>query len=131
MNKACLTGRITRDPELKVTPSGISVCSFSVAVDRPGTKDKVDFLDFIAWRASAEFVSKYFKKGDGIEIEGHITTRSYEDKNGNKRKAVDIVCDSISFPKSKKHSEGGAGTTAEPQQGANFEELPDDEELPF
>ena len=131
MNKACLTGRITRDPELKVTPRGISVCSFSVAVDRPGTKDKVDFLDFIAWRTTAEFVSKYFKKGDGIEVEGHITTSSYADQNGNRRKVVGIVCDSVSFPKAKKHLGGGAGATAEFQQGVNFRERPDNEEVPF
>ena len=81
MNSVSITGRITKDPELRVTPSGTSVCAFSVAVDRPNVKDKVDFLDCVAWRASAEFVSKYFHKGDGIEITGCITSRTSENQN--------------------------------------------------
>lgn len=127
MNSVSITGRITKDPELRVTPSGTSVCAFSVAVDRPNVKDKVDFLDCVAWRASAEFVSKYFHKGDGIEITGCITSRSYEDKNGNKRKAVEIVCEHISFPKGKKQDSNGQSDAEAP----NFEELASDEDLPF
>lgn len=128
MNKTCLTGRITKDPELRTTSNGTSVCSFTVAVDRPNVRDTVDFIDCVAWRTSAEFVSKYFKKGDGIEVEGHITTRSYEDKNGNKRKAVEVVSDSVFFPKGKKRQDGDA---YEPQTEGFAEIDDDDSELPF
>lgn len=127
MNKTCLTGRITKDPELRTTSNGTSVCSFTVAVDRPNVKDTVDFIDCVAWRESAEFVSRYFKKGDGIEIEGHITTRSYEDKNSNKRKTVEVVSDSVFFPKGNKRQDN----TCEPQTGI-FAQIDDDEiKLPF
>ena len=102
MNSVSISGRITKDAELKSTQSGISVCSFTVAVDRPTVKDKADFIDCVAWRHTAEFVSKYFRKGDPIELVGVITTRNYEDKNGNKRKAVEVVCEHVNFPKQKK-----------------------------
>lgn len=106
MNSINITGRVTNDIELKTTQQGTSVCSFTVAVDRPAVKDKTDFIDCVAWRQKAEFLSKYFAKGDGIEITGVLTTRNYEDKNGNKRKAVEVVCDQVSFPKGKKKSDG-------------------------
>lgn len=134
MNSVNITGRLTGDIELKTTQSGVSVCGFAVAVDRPAVKDKTDFIDCVAWRQKAEFLSKYFQKGDGIEITGVLTTRNYEDKNGNKRKAVEVVCEQVSFPKGKKKSDGDAQQEAPAYGGydsSNFEELGDDEDLPF
>lgn len=136
MNSINITGRVTNDIELKTTQQGTSVCSFTVAVDRPAVKDKTDFIDCVAWRQKAEFLSKYFAKGDGIEITGVLTTRNYEDKNGNKRKAVEVVCDQVSFPKGKKKSDGDNSQqdNAPVYSGydsSNFEELGEDEDLPF
>ncbi len=110
LNLVALMGRLTADPELKTTQSGISVTSFAIAVDRKyqpqGEERKADFIDIVAWRNQAEFICKYFKKGSMIGIEGEIQTRPYEDKNGNKRKAVEIVVDHVTFCGSK--SEGGS-----------------------
>ena len=88
LNKAILMGRLTRDPELKITPSGVSVCPFTIAVNRPYSRDKeaqADFIDIVAWRQSAEFVNKYFVKGSMIIVDGMIQTRTYEDRNDNKK----------------------------------------------
>lgn len=140
MNSINISGRITNSLELKSTQSGTSVCSFTVAVDRPAVKDKTDFIDCVAWRHKAEFVSKYFQKGDPIEVTGCLTTRNYEDKNGNKRKAVEVVCEQIGFPKGKKSDgESGQGGEAAPTYnpydgsvGQGFEEVDyTDEDLPF
>ena len=110
LNLVALMGRLTADPELKTTQSGISVTSFAIAVDRKyqpqGEERKADFIDIVAWRNQAEFICKYFKKGSMIGIEGEIQTRPYEDKNGNKRKAVEVVVDHVTFCGSK--SEGGS-----------------------
>ena len=104
-NKAILIGRLTADPELKQTPNGISVCSFSIAVDRRfsgrDSERKTDFLNITSWRQQAEFVCRYFHKGDVIGVEGSIQTRNYEDKNGNKRTAVEVVADRAFFVDSK------------------------------
>lgn len=107
-NRAILIGRLTADPELKTTPSGISVTSFSIAVDR-GVKPKdgekiTDFINIVAWRQTAEFLAKYFSKGKLVGIEGSIQTRNYEDKHGNKRTAVEVVADRAFFTESKGHS---------------------------
>ncbi len=111
LNVAVIMGRLVADPELRTTPNGISVTSFTVAVERDyvtsGQQRQADFIDVVAWRKTAEFVSKYFHKGSMIAIQGSIQTRMYEDKNGNKRKAVEIVADSVSFTGSK--SESGTG----------------------
>ncbi len=138
MNSASISGRLTKDIELRHTQNGVPVCSFSVAVYRPGVKDTTDFLDCVAWRKSAEFASKYFHKGDPIELTGTITTRNYEDKNGNKRKAVEIVCDHISFPKQKKRDDsdgydsyGSNSPEGDSYQEPDFKELDDDGDLPF
>lgn len=136
MNSVNITGRVTNDIELKTTQQGTSVCSFTVAVDKPAVKDKTDFIDCVAWRQKAEFLSKYFAKGDGIEITGVLTTRNYEDKNGNKRKAVEVVCDQVSFPKGKKKSDGDNSQQDNTPaysgyDSPNFEELGEDEVLPF
>lgn len=105
INIAAVTGRLVRDPEVRQTQGGISVCSFTVAVDRAyksGEERKADFFDCVAWRHSAEFLEKYFHKGDMIGISGHLQTRSWETDDGQKRKATEIVVDSLSFVESKR-----------------------------
>lgn len=105
LNKVILAGRLTADPELKTTPSGLSVTSFTVAVDRRFQKDKqTDFISCVAWRQTAEFITKYFVKGSAICIVGSIQTRKYTDKNGNKRTAVEVVADEVTFVESKKNT---------------------------
>lgn len=104
-NLVVLTGRLTADPELKTTPSGVSVTSFSIAVERPykkGEEREADFINIVAWRQTAEFVTHYFTKGSLIGIEGSIQTRRYEDKNGNNRTAFEVVANNVQFvmPKS-------------------------------
>lgn len=105
VNCAVIMGRLTADPELRQTPSGVSVTKFTVAVDRRfANKDEekqADFIDVVVWRQAADFVCKYFKKGSMIAVQGAIQTRTYEDKDGNKRKAVEIVADNVSFCGSK------------------------------
>lgn len=104
LNTAILMGRLTADPELKTTNSGLSVVSFCVAVDRRYQKDgekQADFLNVVAWRQTAEFICKHFRKGQMIAVQGSIQTRNYEDKNGNKRTAVEIVAENVSFCGSK------------------------------
>lgn len=128
-NRATLIGRMTADPELKQTNSGKSVSSFRIAVDRPRDREKVDFLNIVTWGKTAEFVNQWFHKGDPIGVEGPVQTRNYEDKNGNKRTAVEIVATGVFFVGSK--STGKAEEKpAESEQGG-FEEVPDDNDLPF
>lgn len=100
LNVSVLMGRLTATPELKTTQSGINITSFTLAVDRNYSKDgekKTDFIDCVAWRNNADFITKYFSKGDMITVTGEIQTRNYEDKNGNKRKAVEVVVNAASF----------------------------------
>lgn len=130
LNKAILTGRLTTKPELKTTTSGVSVTQFSLAVQRNfknsnGNYD-ADFINIVAWRNQAEFASKFFDKGNLMTVVGSIQTRSYEDKNGNKRTATEVVAEEVLFAESK-NSEG-----AKPSVNSNmeFEEV-NDEELPF
>lgn len=108
LNVAVIMGRLTADPELRTTLSGVSVTSFTVAVDRnyskPGEERQADFLCVVAWRSVAEFVCKYFQKGQMIAIEGSIQTRRYEDKSGATRTATEIVAENISFCGSKEHT---------------------------
>lgn len=133
MNSVNISGRLTKDPELKTTQSNLSVCSFGVAVDRPGVKDRSDFIDCVAWRNTAEFVSKYFRKGDPIEVTGTLTTRNWEDQNGNRRKSVEVSCDHVGFPKQKPKREGEnvPQEYGQPEYAQDFEELPDDDFPPF
>ena len=102
LNCAVIMGRLVADPELRTTPNGISVTSFCVAVDRSfvkaGEERKADFINVVAWRQTADFVTRYFHKGSMIAVQGSIQTRSYEDKNGNKRTAVEIVADAAASP---------------------------------
>ena len=106
-NIVVLTGRICQPVELKTTPNGISVCTFGIAVDRAykkGEEKQTDFLNVVCWRSTAEFVSKYFSKGNLIGIEGSIQTRKFQDKNGNNRTAFEIVANNVHFVESKKTS---------------------------
>lgn len=113
LNCAIIMGRLVAEPELRTTGSGISVTSFRVAVDRrfqrQGEERQADFIDVVAWRQTAEFVSRYFHKGSMIAVQGSIQTRNYEDKNGNKRTAVEIVADQVSFTGSKAESGTSGG----------------------
>ena len=105
MNSVVLIGRLTADPELKHTQNGNAVTGFSIAVDRPyqksGEERQADFIDIVAWRGTAEFICKYFKKGRKIAVQGAIQTRSYTDKDGNKRKAFEVLAEKVEFADSK------------------------------
>ena len=111
-NKAILMGRLTRDPELRTTPSGVSVCTFSIAVDRryqaKGEEKKADFFNIVAWRQQGEFVSRYFKKGNMILVEGELQTRQYTNKDGVNVTVTEIVADQVCFTGSK--TESGSGS---------------------
>ena len=106
LNVVAIMGRLVADPELRTTPQGTNVCSFRIACDRnfvrQGEQRQADFIDIVAWRSQAEFVSKYFQKGSLIAIEGSLQTRQYQDKNGNNRTAIEIVANNVNFaaPKS-------------------------------
>jgi single-strand DNA-binding protein len=142
-------GHMTADPELKQTTSGISVCSFSIGVNRRYSKQdqgqrSVDFINIVAWRQQAEFVSRYFKKGSSIVICGSIQTRDWTDNNGQKRYATEVVADEISFGSPATQGAQGERPVAQnytpsaygnpifnSTDSANFEEIPGDESLPF
>ena len=134
INVVALTGRLVRDPEVKQTQSGVSVCSFAVAVERSyksGEERQTDFIDCVAWRSSAEFLQKYFHKGDMIGISGHLQTRSWETQDGQKRKATEVVADSLSFVSSKRSESGGGVSSPAPSAGSFDPVDVDDEDLPF
>lgn len=154
LNVIALMGRLVADPELRHTPNGIATCTFRIAVDRnfvrAGEERKTDFIDIVAWRQSAEFVCKYFHKGNMIAVNGSLQTRNYEDKNGNKRTAYEVVADNIHFAESKASSGGYAGgygaapaaapaPRAVPEQPVNFAAgsaddfavIDENEDLPF
>lgn len=132
MNKIVLIGRLAVDPELKTTTSGLSVTSFTIAVDRKGSTDKVtDWIDIVAWRKTAEFICNYFKKGSPIVIDGNLQTRMWEDKDGKKRKTVEVIAERVEFvPRSG--GEQPQETTQSVAHGSNedFMEI-EDEDLPF
>lgn len=111
LNVAILMGRLVADPELRHTPNNVAVTSFTIAVDRSyvksGAERQADFIDVVAWRNTAEFVCKYFRKGQMIALQGSIQTRSYTDSQGIKRKAFEIVADNVHFADSKRDSSGG------------------------
>lgn len=129
-NLVVLTGRLTADPELKTTTSGVSVTRFSIAVERSyikGEERQTDFINIVAWRGSAEFVCHYFTKGSLIGIEGSIQTRRYEDRDGNKRTTFEVVANNIQFVGAKEKPSDSPETTGE------FSEITDgaDDDLPF
>lgn len=146
LNKIILMGRLTRDPELRRTQTGTAVASFSLAVDRDykakGAEKETDFIDIVAWRNTAEFVSKYFAKGRMAVVEGRLQVRTYTDKEGNNRRVAEVVADNIYFGDSKKDggntasgNYGGSGYGGDYAGGdygsSNFQEVDDDGELPF
>lgn len=106
LNVVAIMGRLVADPELRTTPAGHSVCSFRIACDRSyvqqGQERQADFIDIVAWRQQADFVSKYFQKGSMIAIDGSLQTRNYQDKNGNSRTAVEVVANNIIFAGAKR-----------------------------
>ena len=148
-NKVILIGNMTADPELKQTAAGLSVCSFTIAVNRRFAKveqgqQNVDFINIVTWRQSAEFVSRYFKKGNPILICGQLQTRTWNDNQGQKRYATEVVADEVSFVNSAAQgaapgSVPGGSYTPEAYgapafnnaSNANFEEIPNDGDLPF
>lgn len=145
-NKSILGGRLTADPELKQTASGISACTFTIAVNRKYSKDgqrEADFINCQAWRQTAEIICKYFKKGSSICISGAIQTRSWTDQNGQKRYATEVVADDVYFVDSKSDENGldkpTTGNTGAPytptayssSPSTQFEEIPQDGDLPF
>lgn len=130
LNKVIVMGRMVRNPELRRTNSGAAVASFTIACDRDfksdGGEREADFIECVAWRNTAEFVSKYFSKGRMAVVSGRLQTRNWTDKEGNKRKATEIVAESVYFGDSKREE---LQSYAAPQ--GSFAELPDDGELPF
>ena len=128
LNKVILMGRFTRDPELKSTPQGVSTCSFSLAVDRnfvrEGEERKADFINCVAWRQTAEFISKYFKKGSMVALEGSIQTRTWDDQDGKKRYATEVIVSQIYFAESKKEDGNIVPLPDIPPMGA-------DDDFPF
>ena len=148
LNHITIMGRLTRDPELRRTGSGIAVASFTVAVDRDfggrdGGERETDFIDCVAWRQTGEFVSKYFTKGSMIVVSGRLQIRSWTDKEGGKRRTAEIVADNVYFGESKRGTDGGSYTApAAPAYGgytapaaapaSDFAMLEDDDaQLPF
>ena len=126
LNRICIMGRLTAAPELRYTQQNTPVASFTVAVDRDyqqgGSERQTDFIPCVAWRGTAEFVSKYFTKGSMAAVSGRLQLRDWTDKDGNKRRTAEVVADSIYFGESKKRD-------ASPD--VQFEEIPDDGERPF
>jgi len=147
MNQIVIMGRLTRDPELRHTPNGVAVASFTLAVDRgfapkDGGDRQTDFIDVVAWRNTAEFVSKYFIKGQMAAVTGRLQIRDWTDKDGNKRRSAEIVAENIYFTESKKSREANFGPVevkddfsggySTPVESSDFAELDmDDGELPF
>ena len=149
LNKVVLAGRITADPELKQTASGISVLTFTLAVNRSYVSKnseqgerQADFISVVAWRQTAEFISKYFKKGSAICVTGSIQTRNWQDQQGNRRYATEVVADEAMFVESR--NEGGSGASytpdaytqapsysSNPGSAPNFEDHNTDDDLPF
>ena len=139
MNSICLLGRLTADPELRNTQGGVAVTSFKLAVDRdytPKGQDKqADFIPVVAWRQTAEFVCKYFHKGQRIALTGSLQTRSYTDRDGSKRTAYEVVAEHVYFAESKN---GGAPSVSYSEQvpqsstsAEDFEVIPDEDSVPF
>ena len=142
LNVTVLMGRMVADPEIRHTSSDIAVTSFTIAVDKSyqksGAERQADFIDIVAWRNTAEFVCKYFRKGQLVAIQGSIQTRIYQDKDGNKRKAFEIVADNVHFSESKKDAGSQSDSAAQrpdveyaSESTGSFEEIPTDDDLPF
>ena len=125
LNHIVIMGRLTRDPELRRTGTGIAVASFSVAVDRDFGKNEngekeTDFIDCVAWRQTGEFVSKYFTKGSMIVVSGRLQIRGWTDKDGNKRRTAEVVADNVYFGESKRSAEGGSAYGGNAYGGSSY-----------
>lgn len=147
LNVVAIMGRLVADPELRTTTNGTNVCSFRIACDRnfvqQGQERQADFIDIVAWRQSAEFVSKYFQKGSLVAVTGSLQSRNYKDKNGNNRTAVEVLAEHINFAGPKKTQQVDDGGEAPPKdyrepapaysQGSadDFVVIDDDGDLPF
>lgn len=150
LNVVAIMGRLVADPELKTTPAGISVCAFRIACDRnfvqQGQQRQADFIDVVAWRHNADFLCKHFAKGGMVAVQGRLQTRQYQDRNGNKRTAVEVVADSLSFAGSSKKpggqavDEGGEAPPSDYRDPApaysqgdadDFAVIDDNDDLPF
>ena len=147
LNKVVLMGRLTRDPELRYTPSNVAVATFSIAVDRnyakPGEQRQTDFINIVAWRTTAEFVSKYFTKGQLVALCGKLQTRTWDDAEGKKHYVTEVVADEVFFAEGKRDNAGASqGYTTAPQaqtvapqapmqSNDDFAAMPDDDDLPF
>lgn len=132
LNNVVIMGRLTRDPELRRTQSGTAVTSFTMAVDRDfksqsGEKE-TDFIDVVAWRNTGEFAAKYLAKGRMAAVEGRIQVRDWQDKDGNRRKSVEVVADNVYFADSKRDSKPQESHTVDDQE---FDEIEDDGDFPF
>lgn len=124
LNNISIMGRLTADPEVRQTPNGVSVCSFTIANDKDFKRDgdAPNWIDCVAWRNNAEFIGKYFKKGSLIVVTGSLQTRQYQDKNGNNRKATEIVVNQQYFAESKKDdADVQAHETPAPQQSGGID----------
>lgn len=147
-NKVILMGRLTADPEAKQTQSGTAVTSFTLAVDRrynSGEEKKCDFINVVAWKNTAEFICRYFKKGQAMLVCGELQTRSWEDTKGNKRYATEVVAGEVSFCEAKRENEGnntpanqnaaqselGAPAYVPSAYSTHFEDIKSDDDLPF
>lgn len=134
LNKCFFMGRICKDPELRRTGNGTPVTSFTIAVDRDfksnGEKE-TDFIEVVAWRKTAEFVSKYFSKGRMAVVEGRLQIRDWTDKDGNKRRSAEIVADNVYFGDAKRENVSEPKQEPEYTPPSDFEEIPEDGELPF
>ena len=144
MNSCNFVGRLCNDPELRRTQDGTAVCSYALAVKRPMVKDTTDFIDFVSWRQAAEYLSQYGHKGDVVAVTGTLQPRSWTDKEGNKRKTMEVITTSVVLLSSKRNSESTANTTqrqnaypggnsyAQPSYQQNFAPINDpDVQLPF
>jgi single-strand DNA-binding protein len=142
LNVVALNGRLTANPELKHTNSDIPVCQFTLAVDRSyvkqGQERQADFINIVAWRGTAEFCSKFFQKGQLVAIEGSIQTRKYTDKEGNKRKAFEVVASNVHFAEPKRdgmaeveRNARNAGVPVSNSDNGDFVEISDPDDLPF
>lgn len=136
LNKVILIGNIANQLELKQTPNGVSVCAFSIGVNRKYTKQgeqpQSNFINIVAWRNTADFLCRYFKKGSAICICGSLQTRSYTAQDGSKRYVTEVVADEVSFVEKKSASdESNAPAFAPSAPEGNFEELAEDSDLPF
>lgn len=144
LNTVILMGRLVADPELKSTNSGIPVCAFRIAVDRDyqraGEEKQTDFIDIVAWRGTAEFVSRYFTKGRMIVVQGSLQSRKWQDRDGNKRVAWEVQAEKVHFGDSQRDADTGSKTsyTPSPQPSSyssgsdeDFTPMPNDEDLPF